>query len=86
MLTALVLVCSLAVTPNLHDCTRDNAVDVVQVPDTFGNPAFCFMSGQAYFAGTAMGRNMAKDERVKVVCSHDPQPESVKPVQRASLH
>ena len=50
MLTALVLICSLATTPDLASCTRDNAVDVLRVPESFGNPAMCFMHGQAYLA------------------------------------
>jgi len=32
MLTALILVCSLATVSNLGDCTRDNALDMVYVP------------------------------------------------------
>jgi hypothetical protein len=42
--------------PNLRDCTRDNALDVVYVPATFANPATCFMHGQAYLADSEMGR------------------------------
>ena len=57
MLTALILVCSLA-----------NALDVVYVPATFANPATCFMHGQAYLADSEMGRNLARNEAVKVVC------------------
>jgi hypothetical protein len=68
MLTALILVCSLATVPNLGDCTRDNALDVVYVPATFANPATCFMHGQAYLADSEMGRNLARNEAVKVVC------------------
>lgn len=69
MITALVLVCSLAVTPDLHDCSVANAVDVLRVPEEFSNPAMCQMHGQAYLAGVAMGRDLAPDERVKIVCS-----------------
>ncbi len=69
MLTALVLVCSLAITPDLTSCNQDNAVSVTSVPEQSGNPAMCFLHGQAYFAETAMGRNLADDERVKVVCA-----------------
>lgn len=69
MLTALVLVCSLAVTPDLGDCNQSNAVDVMRVPDDFGNPATCFMHGQAYLAQTEIGRHLDKDQRVKVACS-----------------
>ena len=32
MLTALILVCSIATGPDLRGCTRDNALDVLQVP------------------------------------------------------
>jgi hypothetical protein len=68
MLTALILICSLAATPDIQSCTRDNAVDVMRVPESFGNPATCFMHGQAYLAGTSLGRELAENERVKVVC------------------
>lgn len=69
MLTAMILICSLATTPEITDCTRTNAVDVVWVPETFSNPVMCFMHGQAYLAGTSVGRDLAVDERVKVVCA-----------------
>jgi len=72
MLTALILVCSLATVPDLGDCTRDNAFDVVYVPATFANPAACFMHGQAYFADSEMGRNLARNEAVKVICVRSP--------------
>ena len=68
MLTALVLVCSLALTPDLAACDRNNAVDVMRVPEEFGNPATCFMHGQAYLAQAALGRTLAANERIKVVC------------------
>jgi len=68
MLTALVLICSAAITPDLRDCTRDNARAVVRVPSEFANPATCFMHGQAYVAGTSIGQNLATDERLKVIC------------------
>jgi hypothetical protein len=68
MFTALVLVCSLSATPDLHACGRDNAVDVLVVPDPFGSAASCLMQGQAYLAQTALGRDLQDDERVKVVC------------------
>jgi hypothetical protein len=68
MLTALVLVCSLAVTPDLRTCDRNNAVHVVQVPEEFTMPAMCAMRGQSYLAETSIGQELAKDERVKVMC------------------
>ena len=69
MLTALVLVCSLAATPDLRACDPSNAVDVMRVPDETGNPAACFLHGQAYVAQTEIGRQLGADERVKVVCA-----------------
>ena len=69
MLTALVLVCSLAITPDLRACDQSNAVDVMRVPEEIGNPATCFMHGQAYVAQTEIGRQLSGDERVKVVCA-----------------
>ena len=69
MLMALVLVCSLSATPDLADCTRSNAVSVIRVPEEFGNPATCFMHGQAYLAETSLGRDLADNERIKVICT-----------------
>jgi len=69
MLTALVLICSLGVTPDLRDCTRANATAAMRVPDNFSNPATCFMHGQAYLAQTSIGEELAENERVKVVCA-----------------
>ena len=68
MLTALVLICSVAVAPDLRDCTRANATAVMRAPAEFANPATCFMHGQAYLADSEMGRNLARNEAVKVVC------------------
>jgi hypothetical protein len=68
MLTALVLVCSLAITPDLADCTHKSALDVMRVPENFASPTVCAMQGQAYVAQTAIGRNLTKDETVKIVC------------------
>jgi hypothetical protein len=58
MLTALILVCSLATSPDLCGYTRDNALDVLQVPETFASPVTCLMHGQAYLANTAAGRDI----------------------------
>ena len=69
MLTALILVCSLATVPDLRDCTRDNALDVLQVPETFASPVTCLMHGQAYLANSVAGRDSARNEAVKVVCA-----------------
>jgi hypothetical protein len=69
MLAALVLICSVAITPDLRDCTRANATAVMRVPADFGNPATCFVHGQAYLAQTSIGQELGDDERVKVVCA-----------------
>ncbi|HEX6957940.1 MAG TPA: hypothetical protein VF194_08145 [Ferrovibrio sp.] len=68
MLTALVLVCSLAATPDLSACNRQTAIDVMRVPEEFSHPGLCAMRGQAYVAQTAIGRGLREDESVKVVC------------------
>ena len=68
MLTALVLICSIHTTPDLRTCTRDNAVNVVIVPEQFNNPVSCLLHGQAYVAETAIGRELPADERIKIVC------------------
>ena len=69
MLAALVLICSVAITPDLRDCTCANATAVMRVPADFGNPATCFMHGQAYLAQTSIGQELGDDERVRVVCA-----------------
>ena len=70
MLTAMILVCSLATTPNIGDCNRNNAVDVMWVPEAFNNPITCYLHGQAYIAGTSIGRSLAANEHVRVLCLH----------------
>jgi hypothetical protein len=66
MLTALILVCSLATVSN--NCTRDNALDVVYVPATFDSAAVCMMHAQAYVANSSIGRDLPKNETFKVMC------------------
>lgn len=52
MLTALVLICSVAVTPDLRDCSRNNAITVMRVPAEFE-------SGHMFHARTVLpGRNV----------------------------
>ena len=69
MLKALVLICSLTATPDLRDCSLDNATSMIRVPEEFGNPAMCFMHGQAYLAYTAIAEDLGQDDRVKVICA-----------------
>jgi hypothetical protein len=68
LFTVLVLICSTALTPDMADCNRNNAVHVVQVPEQVAVPASCMMRGQAYLAGTSIGREIAENETVKVLC------------------
>jgi len=67
-LTALVLICSTAITPDLRDCTRDNAAAVMLLTVQSGNPATCFMQGLAYLAQTSIGEELGANDRVKIVC------------------
>jgi hypothetical protein len=69
MLTALVLICSTAATPDIRDCTRDNAAAVMRVPVRFRSPATCFMYGRAYLDESAIGRGLGSDDRIKVICA-----------------
>jgi len=69
MLTALILVCSLASVPDLAACTADNALEVIRNPETFVSPITCFVHGQTYLADTAIGRDLSENEAVKVICA-----------------
>ena len=44
MLAALVLVCSVSVTPDPRDCTAENARAVMHVPAEFASLAMCLMN------------------------------------------
>jgi hypothetical protein len=68
VLTAVVLICSVLATPNLRECDETNARAVMLVPEEFASPIACSMHGQAYVAGTAIGRSLAESDRIKVVC------------------
>jgi hypothetical protein len=60
MMIALILVCSMTTVSDMGDCTRDNALDVVYVPTTFGSLVSCLMH--------ALGRDLQQNEGLKVVC------------------
>ena len=63
MLTALILVCSLTITPDLRECSRDNAIHVLQVPEVFALPFMCAMCGEAFIAETSIGQELASSGR-----------------------
>jgi hypothetical protein len=69
MLTAIILVCSVAITPDLGACSVNNAVAVTRVPAEFASPITCFMHGQAYLAETSIGQSLGNDDRVKIICA-----------------
>jgi hypothetical protein len=69
MLTALVLICSATATPDIRDCTSDNATAVMRMPVTFRSPATCFMYGRAYLDESSIGRGLGNDDRLKVICA-----------------
>ncbi len=76
MLTALILVCSLAGAKDadaawtmMRNCDRNNATYVLQVPEQFQLPVMCQMRGQAYLAQTSIGQELDPEkEQVKVLC------------------
>jgi hypothetical protein len=68
-LSASILICSLSKTPALGDCNRSNAVSVLDMREPFDNPIMCMMHGQAFLAGTEIGRRLEADERVKTICT-----------------
>jgi len=68
LFTTLILICSLAVTPDLRQCNRDNAVDVLQVPGQIESAGMCGFQGQAYVAGATVGQSLAENETIKVLC------------------
>ena len=69
MLTAIVLVCSIAVTPNLRACDETNARIVMHAPEIYNNTIACAKAGQTYIAVTAVGQTLGPNDRVKVVCA-----------------
>jgi hypothetical protein len=69
MLTALVLICSMAATPDLQACSSENAQSVIRVPADYASPVTCLLHAQAYLAETTIGQELASDERVKIVCT-----------------
>ena len=70
MLTALILICSTAMTPDLATCTRQDAAAMIRVPSECGTPTTCFMNAEAYLAQTSLGRELGPDDRVKIICVH----------------
>jgi hypothetical protein len=68
MLTAFVLICSATLTPNLADCSPENARAAIPVPTEFASPVTCLMQSQAFLA-EPVGQELDDDDRVKIVCA-----------------
>jgi hypothetical protein len=69
LLTALVLICSTAITPDLQDCTHENAMTVIRLPTEFSSPTACLMYGQTTLANTSIAQELGEKDRVKIVCT-----------------
>ena len=68
MLTAIVLICSLSLTPSIQDCTQETAVQFFKVPEQTQLPGMCLKIGLEYFSQTEFAHHLAANERIKVVC------------------
>lgn len=68
MLTAIILVCSLAQLPNLAACDEDNALYVMRFSPQVASLPACVLRGQAYLAGTSLVAGLTPRERIKVIC------------------
>lgn len=84
MLDAVILVCTLLVTPNLGDCDETNARAVMLSPEEFASPVTCALHGQALVAETSIGRNLGESDRIKVICR--PHRSSPIPARSGALH
>jgi hypothetical protein len=75
MMTALVLICSLAKTPLAMDCGTDNAVDVLKVPGEYSSLVTCFTRAQAFIGESRY--ELAVDHYLKVACGKPRLPANV---------
>lgn len=68
MLQAIILVCDLYVM-SMGECTRNNAKDVIVVPERVSVPTMCGVVAQQYIARTEIGRgDTSYRERIKILC------------------
>jgi hypothetical protein len=75
MMTALVLICSLAKTPLAMDCGTDNAVDLLRVPGEYYSLVTCFSRAQAFIAASRY--ELSIDHYPKIVCGKPRLPANV---------
>ena len=64
---ALVLVCSLSADATT-ECNKETADYVMLAPDSFTSPTTCYLHGQAYLAGSELGRILKPHDRIRVIC------------------
>ena len=65
MFKVLILVCAANLAPS--ECQPDTALEVLQGPEA-RNEIACALQSQAYFAQTALGRDLQPGEYVKIRC------------------
>ena len=65
MFKVIILICATSVQPN--DCQPQTALTVLHGPDA-NNEIACGMQSQAYLANSAIGRDLSKDEYIKIMC------------------
>ena len=75
MMTALVLICSLARTPFASECGTGNAIDVLRVPGEYSSLVTCFTRAQAFVGESRY--ELAADLYIKVVCGN-PRPPALR--------
>lgn len=77
MISALVLICQLSVTPHLSDCNLDNAVDQLAVPGEYQSVYHCLRDAEAFFAAAYPLETITGDQRIKVVCRRPQAPKNI---------
>lgn len=66
MIQALVLLCMVGA-----ECTKENALWVLRMPQEYASPVTCAMESQARVADTYLGQEMAADGlTLKILCTH----------------
>ncbi len=68
MLYAMILVCSLATTPEPSNCDLTSAVRFEHTPEHSALPLMCFKLGTEWFA--THSKPPAPGEYLRVICSH----------------
>lgn len=68
MLKVILLICAASIAPG--DCQPETATYLLNGPDAT-NEVSCGMQSQAYLAQTWIGRSLAEDEYLKIVCLRD---------------